>query len=102
MPHPLIPEVLVYDLLQASDPGMSPDGERVVYGRTITDRESGQAASHLWLCDIDGGKPRQLTYTGKQNGRARWSPDGTRLAFVSDRFVQSGIFVLPLDRHGAR
>jgi dipeptidyl aminopeptidase/acylaminoacyl peptidase len=100
MPHPLSPEALVYGLVQVSDPQVSPDGARVVYGRTLTDRESRQATSHLWLCDIDGGNARQLTYAGKQHGWARWSPDGTQLAFVSDRVTKSAIFVLPLAGHG--
>src|SRR5262249_18309001 len=33
----------------------------------------------------------------ERNGGARWSPDGSRLAFVSDRTEKSGIFVMPLD-----
>ncbi len=100
MSHPLTPEALVYGLVQVSDPQVSPDGARVVYGRTATDRESRQATSHLWLCDINGGKPRQLTHTGQQNAWARWSPDDTQLAFVSDRVAKGAIFVLPLDGHG--
>ncbi len=100
MPHPLTPETLVYDLIQVGDPQVSPDGTRIVYGRTVTGRETGQAMSQLWLCDIDGGNARQLTYEGQQNGGARWSPDGTRLAFVSDRVPKSGVFILPLDAHG--
>jgi dipeptidyl aminopeptidase/acylaminoacyl peptidase len=100
MPHPLTPEALVYELIQVTDPQISPDGARVVYGRTVTDRATRQATSHLWLCDSDGGNARQLTHTGKQNGWARWSPDGAQLAFVSDRVAKGGLFVLPLDGHG--
>jgi len=100
MPHPLTPETLVYDLVQVSDPQVSPDGTRIVYGRTVADRDTGQATSQLWLCDSDGGNARQLTYDGKQNGGGRWSPDGTRIAFVSDRVPKGGLFILPLDAHG--
>ena len=100
MTRPLIPETLVYDLIQVTDPQVSPDGVRVVYGRTVADRATQQSATQLWLCDSDGGNARQLTYTGKQNGWARWSPDGARLAFVSDRVAQSGLFVMPLEGHG--
>ncbi len=100
MPQPLTPAALVYDLIQVSDPQISPDGTRVVYGRTVTDRESRQATTHLWLCASDGGNARQLTYTGKQHGWARWSPDGASLAFVSDRVAKSGLFVLAADGLG--
>ena len=100
MPQPLTPDALIYDLIQVSDPQVSPDGTRVVYGRTVTDCERRQATTHLWLCDIDGGNARQLTFTGKQHGWARWSPDGASLAFVSDRVGKSGLFVLPADGLG--
>lgn len=100
MPLPLTPETLVYDLIQVDDPQISPDGTRIVYGRTVTERQCGQATTHLWLCDIDGGNARQLTHAGRQNGGARWSPDGAQLAFVSDRAGQSGLFILPLAGHG--
>ncbi len=83
-----------------TDPQISPDGTRIVYGRTVTDRATQQATSHLWLCDGDGGNARQLTHGGQQNAWARWSPDGTQIAFVSDRVAQSGLFVLPPDGHG--
>jgi len=83
-----------------TDPQISPDGTRIVYGRTVTDRATQQATSHLWLCDGDGGNARQLTHGGQQNAWARWSPDGTQIAFVSDRVAQGGLFVLPLDGHG--
>ena len=100
MPHPLTPETLVYDLIRVGDPQVSPDGTRIVYGRNVTDRDTRQATSQLWLCDIAGDNARQLTYEGQQNGGARWSPDGTQIAFVSDRAPKSGLFILPLDAHG--
>lgn len=96
MGQPLTPETLVYDLVQASDPQISPDGTQIVYTRTVVDRESKQALAHLWLCDIDGGNARQLTFAGKRNAGARWSPDGTSIAFVSDRGKGSGLYVLAL------
>ena len=93
---PLTPEILVYDLVQASDPQISPDGKLIVYTRTAVDRETKQAIGHLWLCDMDGGNARQLTHAGKRNAGARWSPDGARLAFVSDRGKGSGLYVLSI------
>ena len=100
MSQPLTPDALVYDLTPASDPQVSPDGRRIVFALTTTDRQSQQVSSHLWLCDVDGGNRRQLTYNGGRNGAARWSPDGRSIAFVSDRVKQSGLFVLPLAEGG--
>jgi dipeptidyl aminopeptidase/acylaminoacyl peptidase len=102
MPQPLTPEALIFDLVQASDPQVAPDGGCIVYTRTTADRQSRQTTSHLWLCDIDGGNQRQLTYAGQRNSSARWAPDGQALAFVSDRVPKSGLFVLPLTGGEAR
>jgi dipeptidyl aminopeptidase/acylaminoacyl peptidase len=102
MGRPLDPETLVYGFSLASDPQVAPDGDRVVFALTSTDRATKKATSHLWLRDLDGANPRRLTWSGERNGGARWSPDGRRIAFVSDRVKKSGLFVLSLDGGEAR
>ncbi len=102
MPTPLSPETLVYGLTPAADPAISPDGASIVYTRTVTSRETGKAATHLWLIGRNGTGRRQLTFSGSANGSPRFSPDGTELAFVSDRVERAGIFVLPLAGGEAR
>jgi Tol biopolymer transport system component len=57
----LTPDALVYDLVAAGDPQVSPDGARVVYSVGRTDREHDRATSQLWLSDIDGANSRRLT-----------------------------------------
>ncbi len=44
---------------------------------------------------VVGGAPRQLTFTGR-DGNARWSPDGSRLAFLSSREGSQQIYLLNL------
>ena len=96
----LTPEKLVYGFKAAGDPQMSPDGERILYSLAQLDQESKKPSTQLWLCARDGSDPRQLTRNGDANAGARWSPDGARVAFVSDRVKKAGIFVLDLDDGG--
>lgn len=64
---------------------VSPDGARVVFVLTSTDYEGDRYRANLWLVDAAGGEPRQLTAARSRDAAPRWSPDGTRLAFTSDR-----------------
>jgi dipeptidyl aminopeptidase/acylaminoacyl peptidase len=49
---------------------------------------------HVWVSSLDGGKPERLFFDRGKNSGLVWSPDGSRLAFVSDRGDHSfiGIF----------
>jgi dipeptidyl aminopeptidase/acylaminoacyl peptidase len=101
MRQPLTPERLVYQTVSAGDPQVSPDGRQVVYTLGRADREADRGTSQLWLADVDGGQPRQLTWSGDRNREPRWSPDGRYIAFVSDRVQDnSGLFVLPMQAAG--
>src|SRR5215469_6446517 len=99
MPRHLTPDTLVYELVAAGDPQFAPDGTHVVYTLARADDKTKKQVSDLWLCGIDGSSPRRLTWGGR-NGNARWSPDGTQIAFTSDRVKASGIFVLPVEGGG--
>jgi len=61
-------------------PDMSPDGRSVVFARYARD------AIELQLLDMTSGQVTALTSNGAVNVEPRWSPDGTRLAFVSSMY----------------
>lgn len=49
---------------------------------------------HVWSAPLAGGKPERLFFDRGKDSDLHWSPDGSRLAFVSDRHDHSfiGIF----------
>ena len=78
-------EIDVFDLEYAGDPRISPDGDQVVYVRQYADVMTDMNYSNLWLIGSDGGDHRPLT-TGKFTDHSpRWSPDGSRIAYMSNR-----------------
>jgi dipeptidyl aminopeptidase/acylaminoacyl peptidase len=100
MANPWTPEKLVYGFKAAGDPRIAPDGARILYTLAQLNRELKKPSAQLWLCDRDGGHARQLTHSGDANGGGRWSHDGARIAFVSDRVKKAGIFVLDVNAGG--
>ncbi len=81
------------------DAQMSPDGQRVAFVVTTLCEERDQYLSNIWMVAADGGPPRRLTSGDKRDRAPRWSPDGTRLAFVSERQGQKRpqLYIMPID-----
>jgi dipeptidyl aminopeptidase/acylaminoacyl peptidase len=92
------------DVLQfvwATDPQISPDGARIAFTRVAIDAESDEYRTSIWIADAnaaEGATPRPLTQ-GLYDQQPRWSPDGTRLAFVrkSDPKSPPQIHVLSME-----
>jgi dipeptidyl aminopeptidase/acylaminoacyl peptidase len=87
----------VFRMEGASDPQISPDGARVVYVRRFADVMSDRTYSNLWIVNADGAGHRALTTGNSSDSSPRWSPDGTRIAFLSARDGTPQIFVRWMD-----
>jgi dipeptidyl aminopeptidase/acylaminoacyl peptidase len=72
-------------LQRLGDPQLSPDGSLVVYVATAVTLGANSQNSDLWLVPTAGGVPRRLTNHPLADNRPRWSPDGTRIGFLSRR-----------------
>jgi acylaminoacyl-peptidase len=73
----------VFQLEYTDDVQISPDGSRIVYVRVSHDIMTDRARRNLWIVNVDGTNNRPLRSEAKNFMSPRWSPDGTRLAYVS-------------------
>lgn len=77
----MTPETLL-SLGRLSDPQISPDGSSILYGVSWNDIAANRSCRNLWICDVDGSNPRQLSRYAKSVSNARWSADGKSLFFL--------------------
>src|SRR5918912_499932 len=90
----------VYALRGASDPRLDPTGKTVAFAIWSIDGDANEYRANIWTAPVDGSSPpRRFTTGERRDGTPRWSPDGTKLAFVSSRKEKepSQLYVIPVD-----
>lgn len=83
----------IFSLEYASSPKISPDGKKVLYVRHSNDIMTDSTNRRLWLVDTSSGEQTPLFADDKQYSQASWSPDGDKIAFVSNRSGSYQIYV---------
>jgi len=82
---------------------ISPDGTKVAYVDFNVAEDKDTYHSSIWIAELPSGKLRKMTAGDARDFSPRWSPDGTRLAFLSTRGGGAPqIYVLPMDGGEAR
>jgi acylaminoacyl-peptidase len=87
----------IFELETAGDVQISPDGRTIVYVRTRNDVMTDQPRANLWMIDAKSGAHRPLRSDGDSHRSPRWSPDGTRVAYISNAEGKPQLFVRWLD-----
>ena len=91
--NPAFSQLDVFELEWVSDPQISPDGNQVIYLRNGMDIMKDRRFRRIWIVNADGTNHRKLTPHDKGESSPRWSPDGTRIAYVTATDQGSEIFV---------
>ena len=93
---------LTNNLTEDRYPAWSPDGERIAFSA----RREGHVVHNLdityeiYVMDADGGNEQRLTENRHNDMYSSWSPNGERIAFVSDRkgnWENYDIYVMDVD-----
>jgi len=83
-PRAMVPQDLTR-IRFVSDPQIAPDGRTVAFVVTTLAEEKDEYLSNIWMVSTAGGEPRRFTTGPRRDTAPRWSPDGSRLAFISER-----------------
>jgi dipeptidyl aminopeptidase/acylaminoacyl peptidase len=83
---------------------ISPDGEHVVFCVQRADRRTQKKYANLWVVPTSRGRARQFTYGEQADSQPKWSPDGSMIAFLSNRAdeKQPQVYIIPFRGGEAR
>ena len=95
--YKLLDEETYMEMESVGSPNISPDGKQIIFTRGWVDKMNDRQASNLWIADSNGERIRELTHGNWRDSSPVWSPNGEKIAFLSDKDGTSQIHVMWLD-----
>ncbi len=86
----------IFNIKLINDARISPDGSKIVYVQTVLDKEKDEYQSSLYMVPSGGGESRRFTSSEAKDRAPRWSPDGSTIAFLSNRSGTNQIWTIPV------
>jgi dipeptidyl aminopeptidase/acylaminoacyl peptidase len=86
-----------FQMESITSPAISPEGDTILFSRGYVDLMRDQNRSNLWAVNASGDRLRQLTDGAWSDSSPVWSPDGRRIAFLSDRSGSTQLHVMWAD-----
>ena len=80
----LTPEVM-WKMSRAGSSSLSPDGKTLLYAQTDYNMAQNRGVTTIWVQDMASGAVTRLTDTASNNADPKWSADGRKIYFLSDR-----------------
>ena len=87
----------IWDLRSVAEPQITKDAKSVIYVLGWSDKMTDQRYTNLWVVSGDGKDNRPLTTGAFKDSEPRLSPEGTRVAYQSNRSRKTNIHVRWLD-----
>ena len=89
----------VFDLEYVSNTQISSNGDRVLYQRNFNDIMTDESFSNIWLINYDGTNNRPITTGNFKDSSPKWSNQGDKFIFKSNREGKSQIFLYDLNNN---